>query len=239
MTAFRASRCAGVAIGLGSQVRGRRADDREDDTRQAGGHEGGFDERGVIAAAAMDQRGSLQKSLAKENGADVGDREMEEFKILVTEVLTPARQRDPARSRSGASPRASAARRAPGCCSPTRRPATTRHARPAARPARRLVGSPAQGSRAPTASRSCSTTRRPIPKTINDRKHAWVERIGDECRANDIPFFLEFIGYEEGARREGAGVREEEAGHRHRQHAGVHQGPLRRRRDEGRSARST
>ena len=30
-------------------------------------------ERGVIAAAAMDQRGSLQKSLAKEKGADVGD----------------------------------------------------------------------------------------------------------------------------------------------------------------------
>jgi tagatose 1,6-diphosphate aldolase len=36
------------------------------------------------------------------------------------------------------------------------------------------------------------------PKGINDRKHAWVERIGDECRANDIPFFLEFVGYEEG-----------------------------------------
>src|SRR3954470_20545124 len=46
------------------------------------------DPRGVIAAAAMDQRGSLQKSLAKEKGADVGDREMEEFKALVTEVLT-------------------------------------------------------------------------------------------------------------------------------------------------------
>jgi tagatose 1,6-diphosphate aldolase len=36
-------------------------------------------------------------------------------------------------------------------------------------------------------------------KDINDRKHAWVERIGDECRANDIPFFLEFVGYDEGA----------------------------------------
>src|SRR5919107_4942448 len=46
------------------------------------------DSRGVIAAAAMDQRGSLKKSLAKEKGADVGDREMEEFKSLVTEVLT-------------------------------------------------------------------------------------------------------------------------------------------------------
>jgi tagatose 1,6-diphosphate aldolase len=37
------------------------------------------------------------------------------------------------------------------------------------------------------------------PKDVNEKKHAWVERIGDECRGNDIPFFLEFIGYEEGA----------------------------------------
>ena len=46
-------------------------------------------ERGVIAAAAMDQRGSLQKSLAKEKGSEVSDAMMEEFKSLVTEVLTP------------------------------------------------------------------------------------------------------------------------------------------------------
>src|SRR6266853_4130887 len=46
-------------------------------------------DRGIIAAAAMDQRGSLQKSLAKEKGAEVTDAMMEEFKTLVTEVLTP------------------------------------------------------------------------------------------------------------------------------------------------------
>src|ERR1700756_4666373 len=46
-------------------------------------------DRGVIAAAAMDQRGSLQKSLAKEKGGEVTDAMMEEFKSLVTEVLTP------------------------------------------------------------------------------------------------------------------------------------------------------
>ena len=40
--------------------------------------------RGVIAAAAMDQRGSLQKAL----GAHAGDKELETFKICVTEVLT-------------------------------------------------------------------------------------------------------------------------------------------------------
>ena len=37
-------------------------------------------EHGVIAAAAMDQRGSLQKSLAKEKGGEVSDAMMEEFK---------------------------------------------------------------------------------------------------------------------------------------------------------------
>src|SRR5213593_1672784 len=46
-------------------------------------------DRGVIAAAAMDQRGSLQKSLAKEKGGEVNDQMMDEFKFLVTEVLTP------------------------------------------------------------------------------------------------------------------------------------------------------
>ena len=46
------------------------------------------DARGVIAAAAMDQRGSLKKSLGKERGGDVTDKDMEEFKIQVTEVLT-------------------------------------------------------------------------------------------------------------------------------------------------------
>jgi tagatose 1,6-diphosphate aldolase len=38
---------------------------------------------------------------------------------------------------------------------------------------------------------------------INDIKHAWVERIGAECVASDVPFFLEFVGYEEGADEKG------------------------------------
>src|SRR5947207_9256488 len=47
---------------------------------------------GVIAAAAMDQRGSLQKSIAAAKGIDpkqVTDDMMSEFKIVVTKVLTP------------------------------------------------------------------------------------------------------------------------------------------------------
>src|SRR6201988_843668 len=47
---------------------------------------------GVIAAAAMDQRGSLQKSLAAGKGVDkkqITDEMMIEFKVAVTRVLTP------------------------------------------------------------------------------------------------------------------------------------------------------
>src|SRR5215469_14908577 len=83
------------------------------------------DERGVIAAAAIDQRGSLQKSLAKEKGADITDAMMQEFKSLVTEVLltTPV----PSCSiPSGACPPPSAAPTMPVCCSPMRKRDTTR-----------------------------------------------------------------------------------------------------------------
>jgi tagatose 1,6-diphosphate aldolase len=48
--------------------------------------------QGIIAAAAMDQRGSLKKAVAKEKGVApeaVTDRMMEEFKAAVSEVLTP------------------------------------------------------------------------------------------------------------------------------------------------------
>src|SRR5258708_29479122 len=47
------------------------------------------DKRGVIAAAAMDQRGSPPKSLEKEKSGALSDRMMEEIKSLVTGVLTP------------------------------------------------------------------------------------------------------------------------------------------------------
>jgi tagatose 1,6-diphosphate aldolase len=41
------------------------------------------------------------------------------------------------------------------------------------------------------------------PPAVNERKHAFVERIGAECAAADVPFFLEFVGYEEGVDEKG------------------------------------
>ncbi len=48
-------------------------------------------DKGVIAAAAMDQRGSLRKSIASAKGVDqkeVTDEMMSEFKVAVSKVLT-------------------------------------------------------------------------------------------------------------------------------------------------------
>ena len=160
------------------------------------------DDRGVIAAAAMDQRGSLQKALAKEKGGDVGDREMEEFKILVTEVLTPhasAILLDPEWGLPASKRRAKNAglllayektgydETAPGRLPDLLDDWSVRRLKEAGADCIKIL-----------------LYYTPFdPQDINDQKHAWVERIGDECRANDIPFFLEFIGYEEGADEKG------------------------------------
>ena len=45
-------------------------------------------ERGVIAAAAMDQRGSLLKSLSQARGASADGHDLEMFKAMVTDTLT-------------------------------------------------------------------------------------------------------------------------------------------------------
>jgi tagatose 1,6-diphosphate aldolase len=158
--------------------------------------------RGVIAAAAMDQRGSLQKALAKERGSAVGDREMEEFKILVAEVLTPhasAILLDPEWGLPASKRRAKNAgllmayektgydKTGPGRLPDLLDDWSVRRLKEAGADCIKILLYYTPDD----------------PKDVNDRKHAWVERIGDECRANDIPFFLEFVGYEEGADEKG------------------------------------
>lgn len=160
------------------------------------------DGRGVIAAAAMDQRGSLQKALAKEKGGDVSDAMMQEFKSLVTEVLTSratAILLDPEWGLPASRRRAKTAglllayeKTGYDKTGPGRLPDLLDEWS-----VRRLKESGADCVKillyyTPT-----------DPKDVNDKKHAWVERIGDECRANDIPFFLEFVGYEEGIDEKG------------------------------------
>jgi tagatose 1,6-diphosphate aldolase len=160
------------------------------------------DGRGVIAAAAMDQRGSLKKALAKEKGGDIDDASMEEFKVLVTEVLTAhasAILLDPEWGLPASRRRASGAglllayektgydKTGPGRLPDLLDEWSVRRLKEAGANCVKIL-----------------LYYTPFdPKEINDRKHAWVERIGDECRANDIPFFLEFVGYEEGIDEKG------------------------------------
>jgi len=151
-------------------------------------------ERGVIAAAAMDQRGSLQKSLAKERGAEATGHDLEVFKTLVTEVLTrhaSAILLDPEFGLP-----ASHHRNGKGLLlayEKTGYDATT---------AGRLpdlldVWSVRRLKEAGADCIKILLYYTPFDKpAINEFKHAWIERIGDECLAHDIPFFLEFVGYD-------------------------------------------
>jgi tagatose 1,6-diphosphate aldolase len=160
------------------------------------------DARGVIAAAAMDQRGSLKKALAKQGGRDVTDAMMEEFKGLVSEVLTPHASAILLDPEWGIGPSKRRARNAGlllayektgyDSNTPGRLPDLLDHWS-----VRRLKEAGADCLK-------ILLYYTPFdPQPINEFKHAWVERIGDECRANDLPYFLEFVGYQEGADEKG------------------------------------
>jgi tagatose 1,6-diphosphate aldolase len=152
------------------------------------------DARGVIAAAAMDQRGSLQKSIAKERGGISEPNQLIEFKTLVTEVLTrhaSAILLDPEYGLEAAKSRNSA-----GLLLAYEK--TGYDANTAGRlPDLLDVWSVRRLKEAGADCIKILLYYTPFEKTaINDLKQAWIERIGDECLAHDIPFFLEFVGYD-------------------------------------------
>jgi tagatose 1,6-diphosphate aldolase len=155
-------------------------------------------DRGIIAAAAMDQRGSLQKALAAGRGVDVKDitsEMMSEFKVVVSKVLTPhasAILLDPEFGLEAANARSKNA----GLLlayelsgydntQPGRLPDLLPHVS-----AKRLVDWGADAVKILIYYSPYDDT------AVNDIKHAFVERIGAECEANQIPFFLEFVGYD-------------------------------------------
>jgi tagatose 1,6-diphosphate aldolase len=152
------------------------------------------DTRGVVAAAAMDQRGSLQKSLAKERGGVVNAHDLSLFKTLVTEVLTrhasailldPEFGLEAAKSRNNAGLLLAYEKTGYDAATPGRLPDlldvwSVRRLKEAGADCIKIL-----------------LYYSPFEKTaINDLKHAWIERIGDECMYHDIPFFLEFVGYD-------------------------------------------
>lgn len=148
----------------------------------------------IIAAAAMDQRGSLQKSIAKDRGAASDSHDLEVFKEHVTEVLTKyasAILLDPeyglpaAKHRNGKGLLLAYEKTGYDSNTPGRLPDlldvwSVRRLKEAGADCIKIL-----------------LYYTPFEKAeINDLKQAWIERIGDECIAHDIPFFLEFVGYD-------------------------------------------
>ncbi len=152
-------------------------------------------DRGMIAAAAMDQRGSLRKAIAKAKGTDdVDAAELSEFKAIVSEVLTPyasAILLDPEYGLEAMKRRAKNA----GVLlayEETGYDATVKGRLPDLLPewsVRRLkeVGA--------NVIKILLYYDPDDDAQINTIKHAFIERVGAECRANDIPFFLEPLAY--------------------------------------------
>ena len=163
------------------------------------------DSRDVIAAAAMDQRGSLRSAIAKEKNMDkkeVTSKMLEEFKSAVVRVLTPhasAILLDPEYGLAAASERSKNA----GLLLAYENSGYD-NTRPGRLPdlldiwsVRRLVAAGADCIK-------ILLYYTPFdPPDVNEIKHAWIERIGGECGGKDVPFFLEFVGYEEGGDEKG------------------------------------
>ena len=154
---------------------------------------------GVIAAAAMDQRGSLAKSLAAAKGVsqkEITDQMMEEFKAAVTRILTPhasAILLDPEWGLPASKQRAKNAglllayeNSGYDNTQPGRLPDLLPHV--SVKRIKEDMGADAV---------KILIYYTPFDDAkINDIKHAFIERIGAECEAYDIPFFLEFVGYD-------------------------------------------
>jgi tagatose 1,6-diphosphate aldolase len=156
------------------------------------------DSRGIIAAAAMDQRGSLQKALASARGVDVKEitpEIMSEFKVAVTRILTPhasAILLDPEFGLAAAKARSAdagliLAYELSGYDNtrPGRLPDLLPHVS-----VKRIVDWGADAVK-------ILIYYTPHDEgSVNDIKHAFIERIGAECETYEIPFFLEFVGYD-------------------------------------------
>jgi tagatose 1,6-diphosphate aldolase len=158
------------------------------------------DSHGVIAAVAIDQRSALRTLFARTMGIgpeNVPAESLIQFKEAVSRILTPhasAILLDPEYGLSATRQRAKGAglllayektgydKKVPG-----RLPSLLEHWS-----ARRLVEAGADCVKVLLYYSNLSSTE------INEIKQAFVERVGAECAAADIPFFLEFVSYAEG-----------------------------------------
>lgn len=152
------------------------------------------DESGVIAALAIDQRGSLQKAITKVKGSPASDDDLKQVKMEISEVLTPyasAILLDPEYGLEAIPLRA----RNAGLLlayEKTGYDAAVKGRLPDLLPewsVKRLARAGADVIKLLLYYDPDDEPR------INAIKQAFIERVGAECRAEDVPFFLEVICY--------------------------------------------
>ncbi|WP_066258255.1 tagatose-bisphosphate aldolase [Neobacillus drentensis] len=153
------------------------------------------DENGVIGALAIDQRGSLKKMIASGEASHVGDESIIRFKELVSEELTPF---------------ATAILLDPEYGLPA---AKVRSKNSGLLVAYEKTGYDAsEAGRLPDLLPEWSVKRLKEAgadaikfllyydvdedEKINNYKHVYMERVGSECAAEDLPFFLEIVSYD-------------------------------------------
>jgi len=153
------------------------------------------DEKGIIGALAIDQRGSLKKMIAAGNTEQVGDEGIIRFKELVSEELTPF---------------ATSILLDPEYGLPASK---VRHREAGLLLAYEKTGyDAAEAGRLPDLLPEWSVKRLKAAgadaikfllyydvdedEKINNYKHVYMERVGAECKSEDIPFFLEIVTYD-------------------------------------------
>lgn len=154
------------------------------------------DENGIISALAFDQRGALKRLVAQYQEAEPTVAQMEELKVLVAEELTPYASSmllDPeyglpatkaldknaglllAYEKTGYD--TSSTKRLPDCLDVW---SAKRIKEQGADAVKFLLYYDVDSS-----------------EELNQQKQAYIERVGSECVAEDIPFFLEILAYDE------------------------------------------
>jgi tagatose 1,6-diphosphate aldolase len=155
-------------------------------------------QHGIIAAAAMDQRGSLKKAIAKARGerGQASAEDLSAFKTAVAKILTrhaSAILMDPEYGLEAIK------QRAPGTgvlmsYEKTGYDASLKGRLPDLLPewsVRRLVEAGADAIKILLYINPFDEQR------INRVKYAFIERVGAECTALDVPFFLEPLAYDD------------------------------------------
>lgn len=153
------------------------------------------DENDIIGALAIDQRGSLKKMLASGAHAVSGNEALIEFKQLISSQLTPYATSILLDPEFGVP---ATKLRAAECglivaYEKTGYDATTEGRLPDLLPNWSVKRMKELGADAVKVLIYYDVDGKP---EINDIKQAWVERVGSECVAEDIPYFLEILTYD-------------------------------------------